>query len=337
MNILVNTYCNLHCSYCFATDVMNSSTKKNMSENDFRYVLDFLRKNGVGTVRLIGGEPTIFPNLERFIDIIISYNCFSDIFIFSNFCFSQDVADMLIEKMKFIKISFLPNINELNLLLPNQRERIEANLEQFFGKAKWQQNIGINIYRPDMNFDQWEEIIKKYNDKIAALRYSIAIPQKEKLNDNFDFYQHHRQYEESLWKLIDICERYHIRLVDDCNNLPLCCFSDKLVARMVRYGFETLTPSGRDGCGFPAIDCQPDLTITTCFGYGSYAESRLTLRDFNNFDDLIKYCEDIGDTSDYIARIECLMCPKYLKSDISCSCKSMHLIDKYTLNKRILN
>ena len=74
MNLMINTYCNLNCSYCFADPTMKEVATKNMSLEDFEYALSFLEKVGEKTVRLIGGEPTISPNLELFIDKITKKN-----------------------------------------------------------------------------------------------------------------------------------------------------------------------------------------------------------------------------------------------------------------------
>ena len=46
MNILINSYCNLHCPYCFADPTMKETGAANMTVEDFQKVLDWQRQNG---------------------------------------------------------------------------------------------------------------------------------------------------------------------------------------------------------------------------------------------------------------------------------------------------
>lgn len=334
MNILINTYCNLKCPYCFADPTMKECPVKNMSIKDFRTVLNFLRKNGDKQVRLIGGEPTLSPNLEQFIDTVIDYDFFDNILIFSNFTFNEDICNMLINKNRFININTLPNINEYNLMIPNLSENIERNLKAFYDNNMLS-TIGINIYRPDMDLSQWEQIIEMYKDTLMSIRYSIAIPTKAIIENNFDFYTYYNSFEPILWKVLRIVEKYNIPFGGDCNDVPPCCFSDELVSAMYKTYPRMFSPMEEQGCGYPVVDIQPDLTVMGCFGYHLSEEDALKLNCFNNYFELRQYLIEKGDTSDFISRKECLGCIRYKLHGKSCSCKTTHLINKHTLEKKI--
>ena len=45
MNIIINTFCNLHCPYCFAEDAKEEYTKNIMSLENFSLCLDWLEMN----------------------------------------------------------------------------------------------------------------------------------------------------------------------------------------------------------------------------------------------------------------------------------------------------
>lgn len=154
MNILLNTYCNLQCPYCFADPTMKECEVKNISLGDFNYVLNFQKRNNMGEVRLIGGEPTLHPQFKEIINRIINSRCFRRILIFSNFTFSEDIADFLVSKSKEIEIDFLPNINEFHLVGNKMSERIKANLDLMFEKCEKLKCLGINIYNPKMSLKQ---------------------------------------------------------------------------------------------------------------------------------------------------------------------------------------
>ena len=129
MNLMITNYCNLHCPYCFAQEEMNSKAAQAVTMENFIKYLDFLRDNNEYEVRLIGGEPSLHPELEKLIDKVIEYNCFEQILIFTNLSFDHSVARLLVEKSKDIAIDLLPNINDLDLILPNLKAKTIDNLE----------------------------------------------------------------------------------------------------------------------------------------------------------------------------------------------------------------
>ena len=153
MNVVINTYCNLKCPYCFAEPTMAGCQTKNMSKKDFSLILNFLKKNNNSSLRLIGGEPTLHPDIETFINMAIGYGCFSEILIFSNFTFSEEFCNFIISKKDLIKFEFLPNINEFDLMPKKLKERICSNLDKLANEGLID-TIGINLYRPDMDLTQ---------------------------------------------------------------------------------------------------------------------------------------------------------------------------------------
>ena len=336
MNVLINTYCNLKCSYCFADPTMKESKVKDMSITDFRKVLNFLRRNGFTEVRLIGGEPTLSPNFKEFIDLIIWYGCFKNILIFSNFTFSDDIMDFLVEKSKEIDILFLPNINEYDTILPNRAERIKSNIRRAINELPNFVEIGVNVYKPEFDFSQWEEIIKESNGKIFGLRYCIAIPTKAIVENNFDFYEYYHPFEKTINDICDLGDKYKLYVDVDCNNIPVCCFSDETIAKIYKSHPEMLSAEGtRLTCGYPVVDCRPDLTLAGCFGFYIKDAEEKSLDDFRTYQEIIDYFEEIGKNEDWIARKECLDCSRFRITGHSCSCKSTHLINRFTLEKKM--
>jgi len=61
INIALNNYCNLNCSYCYSL-IDSNTEKKDISLNDFDLLLSELVKNRVLQVALGGGEPTLHPD-----------------------------------------------------------------------------------------------------------------------------------------------------------------------------------------------------------------------------------------------------------------------------------
>lgn len=74
MNIMINNYCNLHCPYCFAQQEMTQHVVNNITQENFKKFLDFLKANDIKEVRMIGGEPTLHPHLFDLIQTVLGTN-----------------------------------------------------------------------------------------------------------------------------------------------------------------------------------------------------------------------------------------------------------------------
>lgn len=67
-NLVVTSVCNLHCSYCFAREYLESAPNTFISLPAFEARLDFLDRSGINEVRLMGGEPTLHPQFPQLIE-----------------------------------------------------------------------------------------------------------------------------------------------------------------------------------------------------------------------------------------------------------------------------
>ena len=71
MNIILNTYCNLKCNYCFADEYMEENVKTPDKSMDFDFFNTELlpRIKSASLINFMGGEPTLHPH---FTDILSS-------------------------------------------------------------------------------------------------------------------------------------------------------------------------------------------------------------------------------------------------------------------------
>ena len=313
MNLMINNYCNLKCSYCFAQEEMHSKKAMNITMENFCLCLDWLKKQNYRQVRLIGGEPTLHPELDKLIDKVIEYDCFDDIMIFSNFTFKPEVTEMFIEKMKKIKIHFLPNINHSDAIIPLFRERIFYNLDILTAIDEDLRYIGVNIYTPDQDMSFWEDIICKYN--IRCLRWSITVPNMA-LKEDFDFYDYFHSYQGIIDTMADWVVKYGLALNCDCNGLPICCFDEDKVVKWLKISQELFGPAH---CDEAVVDVSPDLMARGCFGCNP-TETKYLL-DFETHKELLQYFEEgRQNKKKLLARKECLACERYQVQHNSCSC-----------------
>lgn len=318
MNLMLNNYCNLKCSYCFAQETMHSANAKNISKENYIKYLDWVKKqndNFDKEVRMIGGEPTLHPEIKDFIDIAISYGCFRDILIFTNLTFNHEFAEMLVEKNKQIPIHLLPNINSLDLLIPTLRDNILYNLDFLSMNLPTFDRLSINLYSPNQNLTMWEKLCAEYN--IQSIRFSIVVPNYE-IPKDFNATEYFHSFQPVLKQLIDFKKNYGIEVENDCNPLPLCAFDSDFIQYVLKIDPSFFLKGGN--CSHAVMDVTTDLKVINCFGLGTIKDRNL--EDFDTVDDLLEELEKDRKAiyQHYITKKECLSCPRFETTGQSCTC-----------------
>lgn len=311
MNIMVNNYCNLRCSYCFAsTEMYEKAEKQNMKEKDFFKVLTYLKKNGIREVRIIGGEPTIHPKFIDFLKIITRDHWFESIFIFSNCTFSMEVLYEIMLASKKKKVVVLPNYNEKEFL-GKRGERVEKNLESLV-KCGIVKTLGINIYSEKFDYSYALDKAKKLG--IKQIRWSITTP-NYKLSENFEVKEYFRGFYSVLKGFLKECSEKGIYAMLDCNTIPPCVFTEEEKIELLSYKADLFD---RTDCNV-ILDINPQLEIFRCFGmsegYHEKLRSKKTLEEVTK--DMKKEFKEIEEEKLFS---ECGECDIYEKQGKSCSC-----------------
>lgn len=316
MNLMLTNYCNsTACPYCFGQEEMHSKAAISISLENFKKYLTWLKNEGCHEVRLLGGEPTLHPQLEEIIDMVINFNWFDSILFFSNLIFDHEIAELFVQKNEKIQISILPNINELSLMLPNARKKVEDNLDYLSTNLPYFDRISINIYKPDQDLSKWEELVCKYN--MRSVRFSITVPNK-KLDEGFNFYEYFHSFQPLLLELSSWQLKYRITADNDCSPLPLCCFDDwaiKIIIQRIPNFFNR-----PNICNQSVLDVNPYLEVISCFGTPELPHVQLlNFRDEkelqNHFYNLRQYKR-----KHFITWNKCLKCDTYKIAGSSCAC-----------------
>jgi len=58
-NIVINSKCNLNCSYCFS----NKTSFDDITIQQLNEILNYLKKTKISYLNIIGGEPSIHPEI----------------------------------------------------------------------------------------------------------------------------------------------------------------------------------------------------------------------------------------------------------------------------------
>ena len=281
-NIAVTNFCNLSCPYCFANEFIAESDKQYLTQEQLITILNFLTTSSrsLGKIGIIGGEPTLHPNIKNLIETVKSYvySHGGHIVIFSNGIKLDSVLSTLDDKC-----SVLINLNEPNLIGPSKWKQITDNLNKakVLNLTKYI-SLGINLY-PDIKDYEYIFIEAK---KIYAksIRVSYVAPTKDYSVSNKDEY--YENAKSIFLNFLELSEQYNIKIHLDCNRIPSCYFTEEELV-FVESRLDSKDNNQLDHYCRPVVDITPDFKATACFG----TYKTINLQDFDTFDALEQYLE----------------------------------------------
>lgn len=312
MNILLNTYCNLKCSYCFASDTMTHCKDDNMSCENFDYILNFLKNNNITTVKLLGGEPTLHPNFNYFLSKVVNEKFFREMILFSNLTFDDNILETILLVGSTMHLHILPNWNIENIS-ENNYNRMLYNLDKICTtNPNIIEALGVNLHNPAMDISPIIELVKKYK---LGLRWAISAPNKT-IESTFNLETYGRSFYPLLKHLFSECIENKIYNYNDCNTIPPCVFTDEQFRDLLTMQPDSIIK--KNVCK-PVIDVQPNLDVIRCFGVSDIYKTNLKI--FNKYNDLYDtLVENCNSISDSILFDKCKSCNIYKKNKKSCGC-----------------
>lgn len=262
MNFIITSDCNKGCPYCFASFHRKSIPESEvMTEETFIKLLDKVLPHE--PIKLLGGEPTQHPKFLSFLNILVERK--KSFTLISNFLFSEDIREAIIEAAKFIEISFLINSTNLDI----NEDRIKKFSENY-------NTIYKNFYSADIeermscgltleNDKDWRyytnyiDFLRKNLIKIETLRLSIPFPGNKNDKNNFYFLNNKDLGNKVLVvskKAVDIGAIPSI----DCIIFP-CMFSSKEEYKYIKK----FASNCKTSCESAPADVFPDETISYCY------------------------------------------------------------------------
>lgn len=275
MNIMLTDYCSLKCPYCFAS--CSVAEKQQISDENYAYVVQFLKNSNHRQLRLLGGEPLLHKNFEKWVIEGTKDDFFKTIDIFTN---GLALGRRLSHSIVSNKLSVLVNLNSPEDLGLKKYNATLENVEYLAYEYKVRNlvpkfSLGINIYKPDLDYNFVIDATKRLG--LKSIRYSITTPAEANTHATIDFY---KQYAEYLINFIYDCKKNGIEARIDCNNPPKCIFSsDQLIDIMLSESNIAQKPT----CGL-VMDVRPNLDVSRCFVFEDY--HKVNLRDYSSIREL---------------------------------------------------
>lgn len=329
-NLMLTTQCNLNCRYCFANEFVNKQ-RDEMSFENFMWCLKFLSVNPKERIGLIGGEPTLHPQLKEMLAAIID-SPFESACLFSN----GILINQYFNELRNSKFQILINLNDPKVIGETNYQKIMSNMDEMINHLymKEQVSFGLNLYYMNQDYTYILDALKRFKQK--KLRVSVSVP-----NIDFEKKVNSIKYFKSMMPVVrrlmkDIIE-IGVAPNFDCNYIPRCILTSedeeflKLHCDVMQYSnIYKMSPI----CS-PVIDILPDLQVVRCFGMSDLY--KVDIRDFDNSKDLRRHFLFEVDALAYhiLPTEECENCKDYRAGKCSCGCYAYRMKKLKQLRKKI--
>jgi MoaA/NifB/PqqE/SkfB family radical SAM enzyme len=187
-NLAISTVCNQNCSYCFTVDHLKRHRGDRATADlpvDRRFLpvrvfeerLDFLTRSNIQEARLLGGEPTLHPQLTDLIDCARASG--KVVVVFSNGLMPEKALSCL-ETLTPEECTVMINVSQPGTTGSNGAFEQQRKTMQRLGKRVLP---GFNIYGPDCHLDFLLSLVAETGCK-PAIRLGMAHPCLSGQNDH---------------------------------------------------------------------------------------------------------------------------------------------------------
>lgn len=289
-NIMMTDVCNLRCPYCFANEFVNKD-KNEISEENFEKAVDFIvGDKSRSSIGLIGGEPTLHSQFEKFLRKLIADDRVKTVLVYTNGILLDQYWDVVCHP----KVRLLINCNSPEDIGKTQFQKLCGNLDYLLLNRMFQKNVtlGINMYQPDFPYEYILELLKKY--QFHHVRVSVSVPNLED-GRNRDAHQYFERMKPGMFAFFHELLRNDIIPNYDCNKIPSCLIREEDVEEFIQYGdreyihkhIEESNITDKIVKCSPVIDIRQDLTAVRCFGLSEHTKQ--DIRDFSGIRELEHY------------------------------------------------
>ncbi len=251
-NISITLACNRHCAYCFAGATMRAATAdtRHMTRERYLSVLALLERSGVPVVRLLGGEPTLHPDLTWMIQRAFARKF--RVVLFSNGAMRPSSREALAALAADGNLKVLLNLNRDALDGKQEEATLRATLQQLGSSVM----PGFNIDSPAADPGWILPLINTYGLQ-PRVRLGLAHPGLEPTNRHVKASQY-AAVGARIDGFAEVAAHGGVNLELDCGFVP-CMFPEGFFRRSNVEGGTI----GRR-CN-PMPDILPDGSLVPCY------------------------------------------------------------------------
>ena len=324
-NIVVNSSCNLSCNYCFAKEILSNNDFISLDNID--YIADFLKHSERKIISLMGGEPTLHPQIIPIIEKLRAKGF--TVSLKSNGLWDFKIREYL-SGLAENEIFVLLNLNPPSTYSQKELEILNSNLYHIKNQ---QLVLSINIDKTDFEY----EYILNYAKEIKAkyIRWSFAHPiferTKKRINQTYFPISEYKSVSERVVEFIKKANRQGIMTLGD-HSVIRCMFTERQYQEITENNGEI--NSKCEG----TIDIFPDLQVIYCLPMYSLFEKHY-LNEFGNMSMLEMFFES---RINVLRKRElpfkaCVECEFHIRNECHGGCLSHRTFTHELLNNFYLN
>ncbi len=283
-NIILSTRCNRSCPYCFAQNEMAGGPAETfMSWDNLIYLADMHIASGQKGISLLGGEPTLHPDIVDLIAYLLRRDFFVTVFT-NGIVSDRRLAEFRRHLTKFDtgQLSFVCNLNDPDKTpAPEEHAR---KIERFLALMGPWTLPGFNIYRLDFSLDFLFDLINRFGMK-RHMRLGITHPIPGR-SDGFIRTEDIRCAIERLYSYRPVFDALRVSPGIDCG-FPLCKFTDEEIGWLHHFSRPV-----QFRCS-PGLDITPDMNVYHCFPLSRF--KRRSVFDFDSLNAMRDHYQKIHD------------------------------------------
>jgi len=193
VNIILNSYCNLKCNYCFADEYMEETVRTPGKSMDYDYFARELlpRIKSTPVINFMGGEPTLHPRFNDLFALTLNEVMpYTSLSVFTNGLMPDKVLDLLVKTAgrdgsikRNVFFAILLNWQTPENISEANHRRCRMVAERLLRTNGFSVTFSINLYSKHQDLRrQCEEIDAVYQgiglpaDKTYSIRISPAFP-----------------------------------------------------------------------------------------------------------------------------------------------------------------
>ena len=255
-NVLLTTYCNRNCAYCFAQGKVDlnrdkGDPSKNLSMDALEKIISFYKRSLLRRFSILGGEPTLHPQFTTLLDRVLAEPSFKMVLVFTNGLIPEPVLDYL-ENQQDDRLQIALNFNAPSVYPQEQLDHIEETLKRVGPKV----GLGINIYKAGQDYKYLVDAINEY-DMVRHIRLGLTHP----IVGAGNRYARRKDFPaiaEDIVAFAKVVERNNISFSFDCG-FEFCMFSLEQHKTLLGCGIRFTSRCD------PIVDIGPDLNVWRCF------------------------------------------------------------------------
>jgi MoaA/NifB/PqqE/SkfB family radical SAM enzyme/Sec-independent protein translocase protein TatA len=279
LTVVPTFQCNMNCSYCFNREAISENAPI-MNIDLYKTILKNLRAEGTKVVNLFGGEPSIVPDIDRYVQEIIASDM--QYYFATNGTVELDTFKKLITPKALQSVTF--HIQEDNEYSPSQIANLMENV-RYVNEQRIPIILRYNLHEQTTeNWQFFEKYFRQLNEFV--LSFAVAFPSPNKSNMYVPLHSL-KQYTKKILSLIayvmDSVNINSVQLVF-AKPFPLCLFNEDELQVIMRYTTiknvcELDQNNYRNNC-----TVNPDLSYNPCMALVSKDFTFPGFTDFSSVD-----------------------------------------------------